>query len=676
MTRLSSPESALQKIDGMYKKLDELYETVDLIKSLNEKFNTSHEEIRQDEERIKTQIEKFGALESEYEKTIARLDDIGNRSESEIEHIVAEFGRERERIDNTVERMLAEGRDVEKIRRDLDEQSGKIRDDIASKTAYFSNLSETAISNCGTLITQAVTEGKDSIEQTASDMKTDIGEFKAGIDESITYRIEKAGEELGAFKEDTHHEVMSAFAGEAENFKTESEARMREMLAEFEGIKNGFQEERALLEDERRDIREKRLELEREMERINAEFDSRTGDFSERLEALFADVEKKMARAVEDGTNIIKEQVNNLSAFVDGSEKEIQEFKGDLNVFKDRLNADLNKELENLYQQHTAFQENSAKELSAKFTDETEQLKAAAKQELENIHTEFNREKVKANETLQFLRAEKKDIEGMRQVLDDEMGQFNRKISGKTAYFTDQLKKLIINSQQKITKSSEEAGLRLDEKLAGFSASIEKSKKAIGQFQNDLVKYKDRMDNALTVKTGELEVRQDGFEKKLAKELNENIAEESKKNREAAETSLTKKMNDYMGRQKVTVDNLIQQIDSFERRVSIVKTESDDATRDRQQKDAKIAAWIEKFAKKQKEYRKVFAEIEKRLHAADSRFGELRESQSKTRLRQEKQNAALPVLEKRVAELEQKLADILQKKSIFSFSKQKQNNPE
>ncbi|OQW99556.1 MAG: hypothetical protein BWK80_62830 [Desulfobacteraceae bacterium IS3] len=46
MAQMSSPESALKRVEELHKKIEELYETVNLIKQIRAKFDKSYQEAK------------------------------------------------------------------------------------------------------------------------------------------------------------------------------------------------------------------------------------------------------------------------------------------------------------------------------------------------------------------------------------------------------------------------------------------------------------------------------------------------------------------------------------------------------------------------------------------------------------------------------------------------------
>ncbi len=669
MARLSSPDSALQKLEESYEKINELFETVDDIQTIRSRIDNAHKEIQADETRLREKIDHFEELGKAHEKAVERLNAAAQNGEQETKRLIAAFEDEQKGIHETLERLLSEQRDIEAIRKILDDELENIKADVDNKTAYFVNLSESSIGNARSLITQAVVEGRQTIEEVIDTAREDLKSFRKHVNQYLNEKIDELSDKLAGFQDITEKDLNTRFAEEKKSVHSAVNGEIKTLHTNYNNVKLKIDESMQILQTEREDIMDRRRSLEQEMVQANEEFSAKNKHFNAELEKLIAVSRTKIDQSVENGGNIMEEEVNHINAFIDGSEKEIGNLKNDLVAFKDGMDAFLNAEVKEMYRQVSDFQSAAQNELTEKFVEETKALKETSKNELQAIVGEIGREKIKINETLQGLKSDKKAIGEARKQFGEEMQQLNRRISDKTVHFTNQLKKLIMNSQQKITQATNDANNQVDGKLRQFSSLLETSKAEMRKFKKEFETFKKETDEWMKQKAVQFTKQQSGFQQAAMSKVTSRLSEESIKIKKGIENDMLRKMDDYMNRQKTVVDNLIQQIDSFDRRVSVIKTEHGEALLEHKQKDARMSGYIEELTKKQSRQENMLPEIDKRFKSIEARFKELENASDDMRQSHERQTSKIPEVETRLSEIEQRIEEMLQKRGIFSFAK-------
>ncbi|MCP4107497.1 MAG: hypothetical protein GY749_18465 [Desulfobacteraceae bacterium] len=744
MARLSSPESVLKKLDNVYDKVDELYETVDLIHKIRDKFNNSYKELEQDESRLKKTIAEFNELETVYEDTLKRLENIGKHAQKDVENIVFDFnlkkakineallsvraGKEeteaelnrlsefinnsehnfhdledgletfkksintelaqnieelfrqqnsfketanheislklsekarlvqiaakreiqniiselyiqKVRIDEALEPLCAERKNMEGIHNALDQGLSRINENIASETKYLTTEIETFRNDSQEKITSSLEHGKNLIEQKLehlsvfadasekeiNDLIYELKVFQEHTDKNLNLKIEEISGRQTAFQESATKEIASSM----KTFRNDSQEKITSSLEHGKNLIEQKLDHLSVFADDsekkinnlihklrlfqERTDKDLNLKVEEMSGRQTAFQESATNEIGSSMETFRNDSQEKITSSLEHGKNLIEQKLEHLSAFADASEKEINNLANNLGTFQKRINKNFKQKIEEISGRQAAFQESANSEMDSRFSEKTGQLQADIEKELENIVSEFERQKAGISEALKTVRYENKEIEDMRQVLEYEMTQAKQNITSNASQYSEQLRKVFASFQKKLGQTSDETKNFIDEKVNHFSAFTENSKKEINNLTVSLETLKKQVDDTVNYKLEVLLKQQEINNQALTNKILARISDEAEKIRKTAQEKITAKMDEFLREKGDVMNGLNQRITGFEEQVSVVQHEHKNAWEGQKQTDIKLTNFIKKLARQQNEYQKTFPGFEKRM---------------------------------------------------------------
>lgn len=666
MTRLSSPESVMEKIADVHQKIEELYETVDLIRQLKQKFEASREETGEHEARLREKLLEYDVLGEEYDRSVRRIEDLGERLESELARMVTEFGYEKDRIHEAMKGFDQERSDVRRRFEWLDREYTEAMRDAEDHMAYLAERLDAAIGEIRSRAAQAMDEDRRLIEgemarltefsdrmrdeaqfqeenlrifqdgiETLLDDRTEALEekhkahadgvaeeirrfeetmtgFRERIETILRDRTDELLERQDRYKQSTTLDLDERFSLEAEKLTERADDEIRKLHDGFDAEKESVDGALLFLAEEKTAVDQRHAAIDQEMERIDSA-----------IESLIESARDRVDRTIEDGNAVIEGQVDHVTAFIAASEEEVQRLKGDLKGFKDRLSANSERDAAALRKQQADFQQVAEQELNARLSEEAKQLRMAADREI------------------QALAGERKEIAEMHQVLEDSLDRVNRKIGAKSTYFSTQLNQLIVKSQKEITQLGESATEEVRARLAGLTDFTDSSREELHTLKTRIQEFVDLVRERLDRDIATLRQGQSDFKKSAVRKISAKLSEEAKRLRAANEAALDARMAELADRHQRMSDAANARLQDFEERITASESTLAKGKADQREQAVKIQGHLKRFSEKQSAH-------------------------SKT----------LPTLEERIAALENHLEEIGQRRGLFNFPKSpKTKNP-
>ncbi len=236
---------------------------------------------------------------------------------------------------------------------------------------------------------------------------------------------------------------------------------------------------------------------------------------------------------------------------------------------------------------------------------EIEELEESYKNSVSDLSVltgQFQQEKKKIQEALKPLRGERKSIEEIRQIIDDAMSHIDETIADKAAYFAAQMENLISESQDKTRQIDEDTRDLVQERLTRLTEFMDASKEKINTLNSELEVFKNHVNEYLSHKLDELSEEQSA----MNKEMSSRFFKKTKILRDSLEAHINTKIDEFLNRQNTLIHNLTQQIDGFERIISVVKTEQREIEEEQKRGFSEIL-------QSQDENRNIFQNLEERI---------------------------------------------------------------
>ncbi len=666
MNRLSSPDSVIEKIAEVHRKIEELYETVDLIRQLREKFEVSREETAAQEARLHGKLIEYDELGAEYDRTVHRIDQLGDRLESELGRMLTEFGQEKDRIREVMKGFDSERTELRKRFERLDREYTEAMRDTGNHMAYLTRRLESAVDGIRHRVVQEMDENRrrlegetarlsdvsDRMQEEADFQKENLDRFQdriaslldertevlsrkhtahadrmgtafqqledamAGfrdrIDTTLQDRTDELFEQQDLYKQSTTFDLNARFTEESEKSTARADREVQTLRERFGAEKDRIDAALSFLAEERTAVDRRHEAIDQEMARVDAA-----------VESLIQSARDRVDRTIDDGNAVIEGQVEHVTGFIADSEGEIQRIKGDLKAFKNRLSTNLEGEAAGLRKQLADFQQTAERELNARLSEDSKQLR------------------VTANREIQALAAERKEIIEMHQTLEDALARVNQKIGAKSSYFSTQLNQLIVKSQREITQFGESATVEVRERLDGMTDFAEESREELHALKNRIQEFVGRVREKIDRDTAALLQGQSEFKKKAVQKISAKLSDEVRKLRAANEAALEARITRLTEEHRRISDGIDGRLQAFEERITASEAAVEKERAAIGNQNAKVRDYLKRFSDTQTAHTRT-----------------------------------LPALADRIAALEDQLEEIGQRRGLFNFPKNpKTKNP-
>ncbi len=458
MNRLSSPESVIEKIAEVHRKIEELYKTVDLIRRLKEKFEISHEEAAAHEARLQEKLVEYDGLGVEYDQAVRRIENLGERLESELDRMLTEFGQENARIREAMKGFDLERTDLRRRFERLDREYTEAVRDTENHMAYLTERLENSVAEIRHRVLQEMDANRRWIEsETAwlgdvSDRMQEEADFqKENLDlfkDRIEILLEERTEALAA-KHEAHADRMNAELHRLEEamaeFRDRTETTLKDRTDTLEGEAAGlrkqladFQQtaERGLNARLSEESKQLRMTVNREIEALAAE----RKEISSQCNQLIVKSHREITQLGQSATVEVRERLNGMTHFVEESREEFHTLKNRIQEFADRVREKIDRDTATLRQGQSDFKKMAVQKISAKLSDEVRKLRAANEAVLEGrimkLTKELQRNSDKIDSRLQdfeeritaseaAVEKEKASIKNQNATVRDHLKQFS-----------------------------------------------------------------------------------------------------------------------------------------------------------------------------------------------------------------------------------------------------------
>lgn len=238
--------------------------------------------------------------------------------------------------------------------------------------------------------------------------------------------------------------------------------------------------------------------------------------------------------------------------------------------------------------------------------------------EIKHIVSDFHKKKMKINEAFQSLQTEKQDLEDMHKILEEALLQSNRKISEKSVYFAEQLRKNISDSEKRLENSSKQVTDAIEKKINNLSLFIQSSKKLLNRIKDEMRTFETEMNRTMDFKMDEFIDKQSAFQQSIMNQIAETVSEKTNRIVAMMENNTLVKIDEFLGRQDVLVENMTQQFNFYEKRISELKAEIDDIRKEQRRKDERIAEYMKALSKKQTAHQNAIKKITQKMRSLET----------------------------------------------------------
>ncbi|WP_124330887.1 hypothetical protein [Desulfonema ishimotonii] len=610
MARLSSPESALRKIEKLYQKIDELYQSVDLIQQLGEKFSRSCRESDQHRETLKSRITRFAALETACDEKLRRLDAVLTRSDREIARMLSAFAGESARVNEALGTFDAERLRLADHRAMTETAVREAVREVRERMAWWAGESDTVFEAIRHRAAQAMDEDRRTIRE-ALDRLTLISDesreemgyleenleaFKARLQQRLALRTDALFEQQNAYQEAANYDILSRFSDESEKLNARAEAEIGLIRDDLAREKEAVGAALSFLEDEKAAVARRHDHIDAETARISQELDN-----------LIREARERVDQSIAEGHGVIAQEVGHMTSFTAEAEKEIRGLKGDIKTFKDRVSEGLEREKETLFKQQNDFQEAASRKLYTRLSDEASRLRLVVEKEV------------------QALLSEKKEIAEMHQGLEDALAQVNRKISSKTTFFTTQLNTLIVNSQREVSRFTDAAKKHLAERLNRLDISAGDHRNELREIREHLQGFAGQIREKLDRDSTKLLQHHAEFQKGLHKKVSDQLDREARNVKAETRKAVDKQVREMTGLQKRFTGDTEARLGEFDEEMAGIKTEIRAALEEEARKNAKVRRHFKKLADTQTAQGNTLPELDARLRAIEEKLEEMQQ---------------------------------------------------
>ncbi len=470
MSRLSSPESVLNRIGEIYGKIEELFCTVDEVAAFRDRFEAAWREAVNLESGMKERMGRFAELAGDFDEALARINHLGADAENELTRITTEFGYEKESLRAAISDFQARCRRLE----EREEDAGRQRQEVLQEIKTFLATADHRLEERGRefRLDMAIAFDENSRrideEMAAVRLEAETGreelfgledrleEYRRRLDRRLRRSLDELEERRSTFQETTTSELHTRIAAETGRLNDMIEQALASLDERMTSGSAHIAASLSFMEAEKEAAHQRQAEQETALARMDG-----------KIEKLIETGQNQISQAITSSHTVIRREADHMAAFISNAEKEVRQFKNVVKGFKDRMSEYLNREAETLGRLQSEFQERIARELYERMSEEIKGLRDVSDREM------------------RALRREHKDIEEMHQGLEDALAQASRAVTGKTAFFTSQLNNLIVDTQKDLSGILDKNALRLEAHATAISALETRAADALDRLEKE-----------------------------------------------------------------------------------------------------------------------------------------------------------------------------------------------
>jgi chromosome segregation ATPase len=482
MTRLSSPESVLRKIESVQDRIETLYAVVDRIRELRERLEETATAAAAKETTLGERLESLGALEAEYRAAAERLSSLADETARGMERVRTELEWERDGVRETL-KTFGEERERHRVLRAVLE--GEIRAaarETATGTAYLEARVDAGVREMALSLARERDEMRADLASALAGLRDEaalvreeafyledrLEAFRTALSDRFDRRVDLLAERQRIFREEASREIHARFDEASGTLADRAEAAEAELRAAGDAERERVSEAVAFLGDERREAETRREEAAAEAERLRAE-----------IEAMAESARNRTDRTIADLTAVAAREVNHVAAFVADAETQFRGLRGELGSFRDRMAAAVDEGIETFRNEEIAFRDALRRELDDRVSERLRTVEGAL------------------DRGMAALSAERKSTDELHRALEETVAQVNRRIRERTTFFGSRLNNLIVEAQRELSASAEESRSRVDERIRALGVFADKQRAGLGKLRDQLRGFAETMRNRL-----------------------------------------------------------------------------------------------------------------------------------------------------------------------------------
>ncbi len=603
MAHLSDPESVLRKISSLKEKIDEFYETVNLVKELKLKIEDSSQKSLGHENELKDKVDKFKAIESGLNDSLKRLGDIADFADRQLLEIFTQLGYEKESLSELIKKLQWEQERIKKeeqifkneilsAAKDSDAYLARLISDFSMEFEKFGFRLEQALDENRKVTNNEIDRIKifsDTALEEIDYLFRELSVFRESLQKEVRAKLKDIKEDQATFQQSTIYDFHKKFSAERDRLKSKVEDHINSIQSRFKEALNNMDSALSFLDSEKK-----------ETERRHNLIDKKTEEFARKIDEMVASSHKRITGTIEDFNNVSHKQLSGIVSFIDNSADEIKFLKSELKTFKDGLARALNREIENIYKKQAGFQEKAVREIFGKLSEETKQLR------------------IKSEEKIRELSDYKNEILDMQRALDESLSEVNRKIAGKTTYFTSQIGNLVVDSRREISSASNEMKNQVGQKLEELSSFAEKAKKELYGLRDSIMEFVKKTREKYADESASLLKKHIENLKKAEEKFISKMEDEADRFKDEARKYVKQEMDAHSGHLNSLTDNLMAKIGGFEK--SLDKMEAD-----QNKKDRLMEKIISRIKEQNTSHKKIIKALHKRMEKMENELESLKE---------------------------------------------------
>ena len=540
MTRLSSPESVLRKIESVQDRIETLYAVVDRIRELRERLEETATAAAAKETALGERLESMGALEAEYRAAAERLSGLADETARGMERVRTELEWERDGVREAM-KTFGEERERHRVLRSVLE--GEIRAaarETATGTAYLEARVDAGVREMVLSLARERDEMRADLASALAGLRDEaslvreeafyledrLEAFRTALSDRFDRRVDLLAERQRIFREEASREIHARFDEASGTLADRAEAAEAELRAAGDAERERVSEAVAFLADERREAgtwreaavreiherfaaeartladraeaaeAELRAAGDTERERVSEavaflgderrEAETRREEAAAEAERLRAEIEamaesarNRTDRTIADLTAVAAREVNHVAAFVADAETQFRGLRGELGSFRDRMAAAVDEGIETFRNEEIAFRDALRRELDDRVSERLRTVEGAL------------------DRGMAALSAERKSTDELHRALEETVAQVNRRIRERTTFFGSRLNNLIVEAQRELSASAEESRSRVDERIRALGVFADKQRAGLGKLRDQLRGFAETMRNRL-----------------------------------------------------------------------------------------------------------------------------------------------------------------------------------
>ncbi|MDM8515684.1 hypothetical protein QUF76_05750 [Desulfobacterales bacterium HSG16] len=426
MARLSSPDSAIKKIETLYKKIDQVYETVDLIKAIERKTDFCRERISRHEKTFNSRSREITAIKSAYERDAQKLGRRVLTSDKELKTrfekldqktrdlavMVHSFHDHEARIDALMKKTDAKVSAIPAFTRDVEEKTSEFQNKLQQRIDQ--NLYESS---------EKLAELKKDITQFTETGKTELSDLSNRAYEQIEQGFAKQAKKIHRFIDERFKQIDNTIAQQQEKNEQTFKSMGQKLFQKFDELTQKQAEDFKQL---KKDLNEKhdqqtgqtQLSITCHMDHTDQiinekwhEFSQFTGHLKQDINDRFEGFNDAFSMQQEDNKQTLRqikeESARQISARFNEQAETIEGIEADLNS---RSKAQT-ENMQLAISQGLEYADKTVAEKIKEIAGFKEEMKNASGELMKNLEEEFNEEKARMNLVIDGCEERKKDFE-------------------------------------------------------------------------------------------------------------------------------------------------------------------------------------------------------------------------------------------------------------------------